>query len=153
MDFWEVIKKRKSIRSFDFGREITDEQLGQILQAGKRAPSAGGLYPIEFLVVREQETKEKLAVAANNQSFLINASVIIVVVANLDMNSRYGERGRSLYVIQDGAAATENMLLAITALGLAACWVGVFSESEASKVMELKENQRVLTILPIGWEK
>ena len=154
MDIWEVFKKRKSARSFDPKIKISEEQLTKILAAGKQAPSAGRIYPVDFFVVNSKEDKKKIAEAANNQNFLIEASLIIVVVANVEKSaSYYGERGRSLYAIQDAAAATENMILATVALGLATCWVGAFDEDLVREALGLNGGERPLTILPIGQEK
>jgi len=151
MDFWETIKNRKSVRSFDPRKEITDEEIRKIIEAGKRAPSAGGIYPVEFIVVREIKTKEKLAKAARRQNFISQVPVVIVVVVDVEKTaSKYGERGRKLYVIQDGAAATQNMLLAITALGLESCWVGAFEEEEVKEVLGLESHVRPQAIIPVG---
>lgn len=154
MDIWEVFKKRKSIRSFDEKIKISEEQLTKILAAGKQAPSAGRIYPVDFFVVSEKKDKEKIAKVANNQNFIAEAPLIIVVVANVEKSaSYYGERGRSLYAIQDAAAATENMILAAVALGLSTCWVGAFDEEKVGEVLGLNGGERPLTILPIGQEK
>lgn len=154
MDFWQAINKRKSVRSFDSIKEVSDEQIEKIIQAGKRAPSAGGIYPVEFIVVREQDKKEVLAQAAMGQNFIIQAPAVIVVAVEVEKTaSVYGERGRKLYSIQDGAAAIENMFLAITALGLSSCWVGAFAEKEVKDILKLSDNKRPQAILPIGYER
>ncbi len=154
MDFWQVIDKRKSIRSFNPAKEVSDEQIKRIIQAGKRAPSAGGIYPVEFIIVKEQEKKEALADAAGRQNFIIEAPVVIVVaVETAKTASVYGERGRKLYSIQDGAAAIENMFLAIIALGLSSCWVGAFAEKEVKTILRLSGGIRPQAILPIGYKK
>ena len=154
MDFWEVIEKRRSVREFDRVKGVSDENIKEILYAAKRAPSAGGLYPTDFIVVRDKETKKKLTRAALNQEFIAQAPVVIVVVADTEKSaSRYGERGRNLYTVQDAAAAAGNLLLAVTALGLGACWVGAFDENEVKKILNLDFGKRPLTIIPVGWEK
>lgn len=152
MDFFEVIKKRHCVRSFDQTREVADEQIKQIIEAGRRAPSAGGIYPVNFAVVREQGKKDKLAEASFGQRFVALAPVVIVVSADIEKTAaRYGERGRELYAIQDAAAAAENIFLAATALGLGACWVGAFDEEEVRSILGLSGNIRPLTIMPIGY--
>jgi len=64
--------------------------------------------------------------------------------------SRYGRRGSELYCLQDTAAATENILLGVTALGLGACWVGAFSEGAAATVLDLPSHLRPVAMIPIG---
>ena len=154
MDFWQVIKNRKSVRSFDPDKDVTEEQIGKIIEAGKRAPSAGGIYPVEFLVIKEKEGKERLAKAAFGQNFIAGAPVVVVIVVDVKkVLSRYRERGEKLYAIQDGAVAAENMLLAVTALGLSSCWVGAFDEGEVKEILNLSDNKRPQAILPIGYSK
>jgi len=92
--------------------------------------------------------------AAYGQKFIAEAPVAIVISSDLDkITSVYGQRGRELYSIQDTAAAAQNMLLAITDLGLASCWVGAFDEEQVSGVLNLPSNIRPLVILPVGYKK
>ncbi|MDD5109762.1 MAG: nitroreductase family protein [Patescibacteria group bacterium] len=154
MDFWEVVELRHCVRSFDAGREVTDALVAKLLDAARHAPSAGGIYPTEFVVVRDVAVKTQLAAAARNQEFLADAPVVIVVVSDAGMSAaKYGERGRNLYAVQDAAAATENLFLAATASGLGACWVGAFEESEVAKVLQLDEAKRPLAIIPVGYPR
>lgn len=153
-DFWQVIKKRRSVRSFDSTRQVPDDEIKKIIEAAKMAPSAGGIYPTNFVVIRDEETKKQIAEAALGQYFITEAPVVIVVVADVEKTaSRYGERGRNLYAIQDAAVATENLILAATALGLGTCWVGAFDEEKLSGIFKLKKSQRPLAIIPIGYER
>jgi len=63
----------------------------------------------------------------------------------------YGTRGSSLYCLQDTAAAIQNLLLAASALGLAACWVGAFHEEEARRVLNIPNGVRPVAIIPMGY--
>lgn len=153
-DFWQTIKKRKSVRSFDPNKPVSDVLIKKLLGAAKMAPSAGGIYPTDFVIIRDQETKIEIATAALNQRFLSEAPIIIVVTSDVEKTAAtYGERGRNLYAIQDAAVAAENILLATTDSGLGSCWVGAFDEEEIKKILKLKKNVRPLTIIPIGYEK
>jgi nitroreductase len=154
MDIWQVFKKRHSVRNFDSRKDVSNDLIEKIIEAAKTAPSAGGLYPTDFIIVRDQKTKEQIARAALRQDFVAQAPVVIVVVSDVEKTaSYYGERGRNLYVIQDAAAATENLILAATALGLGTCWVGAFDEEEIRKILKLKRDFRPLAIIPVGYEK
>lgn len=152
MNFWDVIKTRRSIRKFDSSRPVTDEQLNKILEAGIWAPSAGNTQCWRFFIVRNQKIKEELAVRAGHQPFINDAPVVIVVCADLNYIERsYGSRGRETFALQDTATAIENMLLAITDLGLASCWIGAFDESRATAILKLEDGIRPLAMLPIGY--
>ncbi|MFN3301953.1 MAG: nitroreductase family protein [Patescibacteria group bacterium] len=153
-DFWQIVKKRHSVRNFDSTKNVSQEAIEKIIEAAKMAPSAGGIYPTDFIVIRDEKIKNQIAESAMGQYFISQAPVVIVVIADIEKTaSRYGERGRNLYVIQDAAAATENLLLAATALGLGSCWVGAFDEEELKRILKLKKNFRPLAIIPVGYEK
>jgi nitroreductase len=152
VDFWRVIEERHSVRDFDAGRDVPPEMVKRILRAAIRAPSAGNCQPWHFVVVRGERTKNRLAEAAYGQWFIADAPVVIVVCADPARSSwRYGSRGVQLYCLQDTAAATEHILLAVTALGLGACWVGAFDERVASKVLGLSTDLRPVAIVPLGY--
>ena len=152
MDFFELVKKRRSIRKFDQNKPVTDEQINKILEAGIWAPSAGNTQCWRFFVVRNSKIKDELAIRAGHQPFINDAPVVIVVCADLDHVGRsYGARGRDTYALQDTAVAIQNMLLAVTDMGLASCWIGAFDEGRAAKILGLENSLRPVAMLPIGY--
>ncbi|MEM4201893.1 MAG: nitroreductase family protein, partial [Candidatus Hadarchaeum sp.] len=64
--------------------------------------------------------------------------------------SRYGDRGRNLYCIQDTAAVAQNIHLAAYALGYGTCWVGAFDEKAVAEAIKAPEGIRPLIMIPIG---
>lgn len=151
MDLFEAIKRRRSIRNYT-NEDVSEEDLEKILEAAIWAPSAGNRQAWDFVVVRDDSVKKALVRAALGQRFIAEASLVIVVCANMERSaSRYGSRGSGLYCIQDTAAAIQNMLLAVTALGLGACWIGAFYEEEVAKILELPRGVRPIAIIPIGY--
>lgn len=150
MDFWSVLERRHSMRAFQ-SAPVSDEAVERILDAAIRAPSAGNRQPWHFVIVRNARAKAALEQAAYGQSFVSEAPVVIVVCAEPERSAaRYGERGRRLYCLQDTAAAVENILLAATALGLGACWVGAFDEAAAARAVALPEHFRPVALVPLG---
>ena len=150
MDVFEAIEKRRSVRAYT-SEEVSEEDVERLIEAARLAPSAGNIQPWEFIVVRNAETKRKLSDAALHEAFIKKAPVVIVVCADVARSSwGYGSRGANLYCLQDTAAATENMLLAAQALGLATCWVGAFHEEEVAKVVNTPRNVRPVAIIPVG---
>ncbi len=151
MDVFEAISNRRSIRAFE-NRAVSAEQVEKLIDAARHAPSAGNIQPWEFVVVRDPRVKHDLSVAALDQEFIEEAPVVIVVCANEARSSQgYGNRGVSLYCIQDTAAATQNMLLAAYALGLGTCWVGAFREEIARKTLNTPPHVRPVAIIPVGY--
>jgi len=150
LDVFEAIKKRRSVRAYT-SEKVSDEDVERLIEAARWAPSAGNIQPWEFIIVTNAETKRRLSDSALRQTFIEKAPVVIVVCADVTRSSwGYGSRGTTLYCLQDTAAATENMLLAAQALGLATCWVGAFYEDEVAKVINAPRNVRPVAIVPVG---
>jgi nitroreductase len=150
VELFVAIKKRKSVRAF---RDVSlrDGDLEKILGAAILAPSAGNLQPWSFVVSSKEDFKRALAQAALSQEFIANAPVVITVCAiRAQSAARYGDRGIALYCLQDTAAAIENILLAATALGYGACWIGAFDEEEVRKVLNIPPAARPVALIPIG---
>lgn len=154
MEFFDVIKNRHCARSFNPDKSVPEEDVKKILDAGKRAPSAGGIYPVKFFVVKDAGTRKNLAMAALNQDFIAEAPVAIIVCVDIEKTAeKYGKRGRELYAIQDSAVAAENIFLAATALNLDCCWVGAFDENEVRHIADIPKNLTPMAILPIGYQR
>ena len=150
MDVYEAIESRASVRDFT-DEDVPSSTVKNFLETAVRAPTAGNLQPWRFYVVRDRDVKKGLCEAAWGQPCVEQAPVVIVVCAELEVcSSGYGSRGEGLYAIQDTAAAVENILLAIVAEELGACWVGAFNEEAASEVLILPEGIRPLAMVPIG---
>jgi nitroreductase len=151
MELSEAIKGRRSIRAFK-KQDVPEETVEKLITAASWAPSAGNIQPWEFVIVRKPAVKKKLAQAALDQKFVEEAPVVIVVCANEERSSMgYGFRGRTLYCIQDTAAATQNILLTAHSLGLGACWIGAFNEGEAKEALNAPEGIRPVAIIPVGY--
>jgi nitroreductase len=151
VEVFEAIRGRRSIRAFE-SREVPEELVERLIEAARWAPSAGNIQPWEFIIVRKQEIKRKLAEAALWQSFIEEAPVVIVVCADEVRSTQgYGMRGKTLYCIQDTAAAIQNIHLAAYSMGLGTCWVGAFREDEARKVLKTPAGIRPVAIIPVGY--
>lgn len=152
MEVFEAIKKRRSIRKFDPTKKVTDEQIRQILEAGRLAPSAHNLQDWFFVVVRNPTIKKRLVDACLGQTFVSEASIVIIVCSDLRLADTHSVRhGSDFYTLQDTAIATQQMWLAITALGLGACWVGAFDEEAVRQLLDLEKHLRPVAVLPVGY--
>jgi len=151
MDVLEAIKGRRSIRAFK-SEDVPEEIVNRLIEAACWAPSAGNIQPWEFVIVREGDTKRKLVDAALGQEFIGEAPVVIVICANEERSARgYGSRGKTLYCIQDTAAAIQNIHLAAYAFGLGTCWVGAFSEEHVREALKIPHGIRPVAIIPVGY--
>ena len=148
----EVFKKRHSVRSFQ-NREIEREKLKEILEVAGSAPSAGNLKARKIIVVEDSDLKQKIAKASFDQHFVGEAPVVLVFFALPSVSAKkYGERGRNLYAIQDTTIATSFAWLQAVMLGIDGCWVGTFDEAEVKEILNAKEDERPIAILPLGYK-
>lgn len=151
MELLEAIKGRRSIRSFK-KQPLPDSAIETLIDAARNAPSAGNIQPWEFVIVKSPVVKQKLAEAALNQKHIEEAQIVIVVCADEKRSSiGYGTRGRTLYCLQDTAAATQNILLAAHSMELGTCWVGAFNEDEVKYIVKAPEGIRPVAMIPIGY--
>ena len=151
MEFEELIRRRSMIRAFRLS-PVPEELVHKLLRNAVRAPSAGHLQPWEFIVVRGEEAKRRLAEAALDQMFIAEAPVVIVTCRNLERNAwRYGDRGRHFYSLSDASFASLMLLLTARNEGLGACFVGAYRDEEVWRILGLPEHVRPVGIIPIGW--
>ncbi|MEM3399355.1 MAG: nitroreductase family protein [Candidatus Micrarchaeia archaeon] len=151
MDFFELVEKRRSVRSFT-DADVEEEKLQKIIDAAIASPSAGNLQAYKIFVVRDKERRRLLSEAALSQEFINEAPVSLVFFADKARSaSRYGARGASLYAVQDATIACTFAMLAATELGLGSVWVGAFDDSEVSRVCGAEKDLVPVAILPIGY--
>jgi nitroreductase len=140
MDLFEAIAKRASVRAYA-PADVSEEQLLKIVDAGRRAPSGGNRQPLQFILIRDPETLTSLAKV---QPCFGTASAAIGIVADPAV---------SRWWLEDAAAAAENMLLAIAALGFSSVWVEgtLLKEVEfARKLLNVPADKKFPILLPIG---
>ena len=151
MDFFEVVKMRQSIRAFQ-DRPIDREQLQQILETINHAPSAGNLQGYEVYLVTDPAVRQALARSTNGQDFITQAPLALVFCAHPGRSAKkYGQRGTTLYCVQDATIACAYAQLAVTALGLASVWVGAFNEDAVRAAIGVGDDLRPVAFLPIGY--
>jgi len=83
MNVMDAIKARKSVRAY-LAKSIEEEKLNAVLESARLAPSAANLQDWRFVIVREPETRKKLAAVAGGQAFVAEAPAVIVACADTD---------------------------------------------------------------------
>ena len=145
----DIIKKRQSVRSY-LDREIPEELLNKVLEAGRLAPSATNRQPWKFIVVKDKELKKQLVPACKNQRFVGEASVVIVGCAT-DPSYKMGNGDYSYSV--DLAIALDHISLQATDLGLGTCWIGAFYQDKVKEALDIPEDLNVVALMPLGYPK
>ena len=150
MEIPDAIVKRKCIRAFT-DRDLSDAEIVTLVEAAVRAPSAGNMQPWGFVAVKSREVKARLSEAAK-QPWMASAPVVFVVCTEAARTApRYGERGTSLYMFQDTAAAVEHILLTAAGNGLGGTWMGAFDEAAVSGILSLPLGLRPVAMVPVGY--
>ena len=138
------IMKRRSIRKYT-DETVTDEEIKGLLQMAMAAPSANDVRPWAFVVVRDLAKRQALAETHTWSTMCAQAPVVIGVL---------GDPSASDHWIEDCSAATENMLLAATAIDLGSVWVAIYPRQEREawvrQILNIPANLRVLCLLPVG---
>lgn len=151
MDFFEVVEARQSIRAF-MPKPVEPEKLQRILEAIDRAPSAGNLQGYEVYLVTNRRVLQGLARSTSGQDFITQAPLALVFCAHPTRSAqKYGQRGATLYCVQDATIACAYAQLAVTAVGLASVWVGAFDEDKVRTAIGVGHDLRPVAFLPIGY--
>ena len=147
MDVFTAIRQRSSVRAYK-STDVEEEKLKKVLEAARLSPSASNRQEWKFIIVKNRETKRKLAKAAFGQSFIAEAPIVIVA-CGIEPKAIMG-CGQPAYTV-DVSIACSFMILQACELGLGTCWIGAFKEDEAKKILDVPEHVRVVAMTPLGY--
>lgn len=147
MDVLTVINQRRSVRAYK-PAEVEEEKLKKVLEAARLSPSASNRQDRKFIVVRDRETRKKLARAAFGQSFVGEAPAVIVACGTEP--KAIMACGQPTHTV-DVSIACAFMILVARELGLGTCWIGAFKEDEVKKILKIPEAVRVVAVIPLGY--
>jgi len=142
MDAITALKTRHSIRAFE-NRPIPKEILEDIVDCGRLAASAINIQPWEFVVVTAPELLRKVADATDHGKFIAQAAACIAVITQT-----------TKYYLEDGSAATENMLVAAHAHGVGTCWVAGDKKPyapEVCRILGAPEGFKLVSLIALGY--
>jgi nitroreductase len=146
MDLYEAIRRRCSVRSYQ-PKDVEDDALRRVLDAGRLSPSARNRQERKFVVVRDADRRKALAAAAE-QPWLAEAPVVIAVVGTTPDAVMYCDVPTDPV---DCAIAIDHMTLAAAAEGLGTCWLGHFKQDECRQVLGVPDGAKIVELLALGW--
>jgi nitroreductase len=150
MEFYEVLRRRRSVRSF-LREGVEPGKLSSIIGALMRAPSAGNLQSYKVYVVRSAGAREALVPALDYQESAAAAPVLLVFCADPRRSeTKYGQRGFELFAAQDATIAAAYCQLAAAAEGLGSVWIGDFDPLEVSRVLSVLSYEVPVAVVAIG---
>ncbi|WP_408954685.1 nitroreductase family protein [Natroniella sp. ANB-PHB2] len=154
-DIFELLQQRRSVRKYQ-EKEVESEKIEQLLEAAVLAPSAANFQPWRFKVIENQDIIEELrkeAMVAFNTNWMSKGTLKLIAVCADPTKTvdKYGERGENLYIIQDTAAAIQNILLKAPTLGLGTCWIGGFNEEKVEEILNLDSSLEIYAFITVGY--
>lgn len=164
MALLDLIKHRRSIRDF-LDKPVEREKIMKCLEAARLAPSACNAQPWRFIVVDDEEVKDKLCVAIfggiySLNSFCQKAPVIVVIISERrrfsTATSRFlsaigGTLRRTKYYLIDIGIAGEHFILQAEELGLGTCWIGWFNEGAVKRILNIPRHKKIDTLIALGY--
>ena len=148
MEFYEVIRKRRSYRIFDPNKIPEKDRIDRILDAARLAPTWANMQGMEYIVVQKPETVKSIWNAIGQRKKFADAPAFIVGVI---AEKGSGANGNGLkYFTVDFGICFEHLILAATAEGLATCWIGWFNEKKVKEILKIPDEYRVVGITPLG---
>ncbi|NPV51920.1 MAG: nitroreductase [Firmicutes bacterium] len=141
MDTYSIALMRRSVRRY-LEEGIPDDDLAKILEAGRTAPSAANRQPWRFVVVRDPEIRQRVALACNGQTWMADAAVILAGIGVPSESQKW-------YAV-DVTIAMQTMILVASSLGYGTCWIGAFDEDKVKEVLGIPREMRVIALTPIG---
>ena len=179
-EFRELVEQRRSVRGYDESREVPEQVIRTILDCARWAPSGGNGQPWEFIVIRNKETRHKIAdwylkqleqkremdlavrgTAKMTGDGFRHAPVHVVIVGDPRVKESYPIRTKlekaESHFITGLANATLLIHLAATSLGLASQYVSdansPYMETMLKVALEIPEPLRIYHLVPIGYAK
>jgi nitroreductase len=142
MDAIACLQTRRSIRAYE-SRPVTRDLIELTVDCARMAATAMNVQPWTFVVVQDGATRGRIADAVGHSGFLREAPVVIAVLCR-----------ETEYALEDGCAATQNLLNAARALGLGSCWVAGAKMDYASRIVELlaaPADQQIIALVTLGY--
>jgi nitroreductase len=139
MEVFDTIMDRRSIRTYKRER-IPKDKLEKLLETARFAPSAANRQNWKFIIVENEQIKNQLVSACNNQAFVGTASHVIAGI---------GDPTQKWHQV-DLAIALEHIVLEAVELGLGTCWIGAFNEEDVKKILKIPQDRKVVALLTVG---
>jgi nitroreductase len=152
MDLFEAIAKRQSYRGKFVDQPVPREDLRHIVEAGLKAPSGCNRQTTTFVIVDDPVLVRRINEMPKANTAIREAGAFIACVTDQNPDAVYESCS---FQVEDCAAAVENMLLAVTAMGYASVWIDGWlrGEGRAANIGDLlgvPREKLVRVLLPVG---
>ena len=138
----EKMLTRKSIRKYK-KEPISENVFKNILEAGRRSPSAVNSQPWHFVVLRDLEAKEACSFGGYN-GFTREADFIVVGLY------KPSEVMIEKLALMDVTIALQNMVTAAWLQGVGSCWIGAWNDARLRDILNLPTDTKIVGLIPFG---
>jgi len=138
----EVLKSRRSIRTYT-SQPVERAVIEEIVDCARLAPTSMNDQPWDFVVVTRREDLARIPPMLGHAEFIANAAFAVLVLARQTDNA-----------VEDGSAATENLLIAAAAHGIGSCWVAGTRQPYGPAVVRAfgaPEDRQLIAIVSFGF--
>ncbi|TLD41097.1 MAG: Nitroreductase family protein [Candidatus Jettenia ecosi] len=147
MDIYEIMKKRRSIRSYK-PEPVEEEKMHRILETVRFAPSAANRQPVFCVVIKDEKIKQQLKMAYQEEWFY--TAPVIICVCSVPEKSWKRSDGKN-YADVDATIVMDHLILAATAEGLGTCWIAAFKAPLLKSILNLPAGVEPIAITPLGY--
>jgi len=151
MKFDEIIKERRSVRSFK-SKKVDFGDLLAAIDSAIQGPFAGNLNNLKFLIIENEKTIKEISKLASQTWINESPALIVVCSDETHLINQYMERGKD-YSRQQAGAVIETIMLKLTELGLGSCWVGAFKYEIMKQILKIPDHIHIEAVIPVGYEK
>ncbi len=151
MDIIELIKTRRSVRSFS-EETVSEEALRKLVDAGCWAPTASNMQAWQFVIVRDKDRMKKLQ--RFSPGLFVMPSAFIVICVDKDLAyKKCGEMGRDILSLADVSMAAQNIMLTAHSMGLGTCVLRSFDPKAYQILLELPPSIVPELMVTVGYPK
>ena len=150
MDFFDVIRGRESVRSYDPARPVARATIERILEAGRIAPSAANRQPWRFIVVSSREALARVR-RCYDKPWFQDAPHVLAVAGKV--GEAWTRQDGYNSIETDLTIAMDHMILAAENEGVGACWIAAFEPEVLRSALGLAPDERLYAITPLGYPR
>lgn len=153
------ILNRRSVRAYN-NREISHDTIQLLIESAQLAPSGSNTQPWNFIIVKSNEMKSKIAEVDHNQTWMLQAPVFIVCVADIrvriqdDIPISLQEESpmeELKQIIRDTSIAAEHIVLTAESVGLSTCWTAWFKQDDIRPILNIPSDKYVVCVITVGY--
>jgi nitroreductase len=141
MQTWEAITSRRNVRSFS-DRQVSAEQLDQILEAGRRSPSSRNTQPWDFVLVTDRQQLQDLSHVWVGAGHVAGSAATVALITAAEQERR---------TAFDLGQVTMSMMLAAADHGIGSCHAGVGDQDECRRLLGLPDDRTCAFLISFGY--